>query len=132
VRLLLDTHIALWAVYEPRNLSKRAHALIADSKNDIFVSVVTLWEIAIKHAVRRKGRGAMPMSAGQARVHFYERAQYGPLSVIPDHCCAVEDLPNITADPFDRLLVAQATFESMRLLTHDSELVVYGDQVICE
>jgi PIN domain nuclease of toxin-antitoxin system len=130
VRLLLDTHIALWAVYEPDQLPKQARTLIADANNEIFVSAVSLWEIAIKHAIRRKGRPALPMSATEARSHFYERARYAPLGLSADHCCAVEALPMLTADPFDRLLVAQATCEPMRLLTHDSELAVYGESVI--
>ncbi|PZO56149.1 MAG: PIN domain nuclease [Alphaproteobacteria bacterium] len=128
---MLDTHIALWAVYDSERLSKRARVLIADSSNEIFVSVVSLWEIAIKHAVRRKGRPALPMSAAEARVHFFERAKYAPLLMTADHCCAVEDLPRLTADPFDRLLVAQATVEPMRMLTHDEDLAVYGEHVIC-
>lgn len=131
LRLLLDTHIALWAVYKTERLSKRSRDLIADPRNEIFVSVVTLWEIAIKHAIRRRGKPALPMSAGEARAHFFERAKYAPLMLTPEHCCALEDLPRLTADPFDRLLVAQATFEPMRFLTQDEELEAYGEAVIC-
>lgn len=71
------------------------------------------------------------MSAEQARTSFFDKAKYSPLTVTPNHCCAVEQLPRLTADPFDRMLVAQAVFEPMRLLTHDSDLAAYGDTVIC-
>lgn len=131
MRLLLDTHIALWAVYETERLSKQARSLIADTQNEIFVSVVSLWEIAIKHALKKKGPSAMPMSATQARVHFFERAKYSALNLTADHCCALEGMRRLTTDPFDRLLVAQARFEPMHLLTHDSELSIYGEGVIC-
>jgi PIN domain nuclease of toxin-antitoxin system len=129
VRLLLDTHIALWAVYETERLSNQAQSLIADTQNEIFVSVVSLWEIAIKHALKKKGPSAMPMSATQARSHFFERAKYTPLNLIAAHCCALENLPALTTDPFDRLLVAQAASEPMHLVTHDRELAAYGAMV---
>lgn len=131
MRLLLDTHVALWAVYETERLSKASRTLIADSENEIFVSVVSLWEIAIKHAIKRKGRSALPVSAAQARADFFERARYASLNLTAAHCCALEDLPPLTTDPFDRMLVAQAAFEPMRLLTQDAELAAYGDGVIC-
>jgi PIN domain nuclease of toxin-antitoxin system len=131
VRLLLDTHVALWAVYETARLTKHARSLIADPQNEIFVSAVSIWEIAIKHALRRKGRQAMPVSATQARGHFYGAAGYLALDVTSDHCCALEALPALSSDPFDRMLVAQASFEPMHLVTQDRELAVYGDRVIC-
>lgn len=128
MRLLLDTHVALWAITGDRSLSRQAHALITDRNNDIFVSVATLWEIAIKYALKRRGRGAMRVSAVDARQDFHD-AGYALLPVTADHVCGLEALPMHHSDPFDRLLVAQATTEPMQLLTHDAKLVHYGSLV---
>ena len=98
MRLLLDTHIALWAIVDDPRLPGAARELIAEPANEIMVSAASVWEIAIKHAVRRKGRGAMPMSAGEARVHFYERAQYGQRGAPVNVSCAITISPT-SAEP---------------------------------
>jgi len=129
MRILLDTHVALWAITDSRRLSPKSREVVADSANDLFISAATLWEIAIKHALKRRGRNAMTISAQGARKYF-EQAGYALLSVTPDHVCGVEALPRIHVDPFDRILVAQAAAEPMRLLTQDSKLAEYGAFVI--
>jgi PIN domain nuclease of toxin-antitoxin system len=129
VRLLLDTHIALWAVVDDLRLRTNAAELIADQANEIFVSTATLWEIAIKHALARGGPNDMPISAQDAHGYFRE-AGYALLDITPAHAVAVEELPALHADPFDRILVAQALTVPLRLLTHDQRVARYNDTVI--
>ena len=126
MRLLLDTHVALWALMDDPRLSTKARGLIADNENRVFISAASLWEIAIKHAL---GRGGIPFSAEDALRHFTE-AGYEFLGVRPSHAVVVETLPQIHGDPFDRMLVSQALAEPMRLLTHDRLLVSYSDVVL--
>jgi len=128
VKLLLDTHIALWAISDDKRLSKHARSLILNPSADLFVSVVSLWEIAIKHALSRSGEYGMPISASEARDAFVE-AGFILLDVRAEHVLAVETLPPIHGDPFDRLLVAQCLSEPMRLLTHDAALAGYSELV---
>lgn len=126
MRLLLDTHVALWALMDDPRLGATARGLIEDRENRVFVSAASLWEIAIKHG---SGRGALPFSAEQALRHFTE-AGYEFLDMRPSHAVVTGTLPPIHGDPFDRMLVAQALTEPMRLLTHDRVLAGYSDTVI--
>ncbi len=126
MRLLLDTHVALWAVTSSARLSATARALIEDPGNEIWVSAVSLWEIAIKHSL---GRDRMPIS-GQEAADWFETSGYRFLPVAPTHAIGVADLPRLHADPFDRLLVSQSMLEPMRLLTSDTRVQAYGGNVI--
>ena len=126
MNLLLDTHIALWAITDSPRLSVKARELILAPRAVIWVSVASVWEIAIKHGL---GRGSMPISGDEAVRHF-RAAGYRMLPIEPEHAVAVEALPPHHQDPFDRLLAAQARVEPMRLLTHDPLLARYGDFVI--
>ncbi|MCU0834847.1 MAG: type II toxin-antitoxin system VapC family toxin [Chromatiaceae bacterium] len=126
MRLLLDTHVALWALTDDPRLSEPARALIADPANDVLVSAASVWEIAIKHAL---GRGDMPISGDQA-LDWFRQAGYQLLPIAPEHAAAVEHLPDHHRDPFDRMLVAQAMAEPLRLLTHDPLVLRYGDGAI--
>lgn len=126
MRILLDTHVALWALADSPRLSKAARDLILEPRNEIFVSAATVWEIAIKHTL---ARGDMPVSGRQA-AELFKRAGYSELPVTAVHAAATETLPPHHADPFDRVLVAQALSEPMRLLTHDRALLPYGDSVL--
>jgi PIN domain nuclease of toxin-antitoxin system len=125
VRLLLDTHVALWAVVDDPRLPAKAAELIADPANDVFVSVASLWEIAIKHALARGKPHDMPISAREA-LGYFQAAGYVLLDVVSAHVIAVEDLPMWHADPFDRILVAQALAVPLRLLTHDTRVASTG------
>ena len=126
MRLLLDTHIALWALTDDPRLSPRARALINDPANQVIVSAATVWEIAIKHAL---GRDDMPISGDEA-LDWFRRAGYDLLPISPAHAAAIEHLPEHHRDPFDRLLVAQAITEPLRLLSRDPLVICYGDAVI--
>jgi PIN domain nuclease of toxin-antitoxin system len=126
VRLLLDTHIALWAVSSDPKLSRAARDLIEDVGNDLFVSAVSLLEIAIKRARRP---ASLAISSQAARDLFLD-AGYNLLPILADHATAVETLPATHADPFDMLLAAQALVEPLRLLTHDRTLASYSENSI--
>ena len=126
MRLLLDTQIVLWALTGSTRLGKAARELIADPANDSHVSSASIWEVAIKHAL---GRGDMPV--GAARVaELCAAAGYRELPVGWSHAVALESLPLLHADPFDRILVAQAQAEPMRLLSRDATVVGYGAMVL--
>ncbi|ACH82830.1 MULTISPECIES: type II toxin-antitoxin system VapC family toxin [Acidithiobacillus] len=123
---MLDTHVALWAITDSPRLSKKAREMIELPKSSIWISAATIWEIAIKRSL---GRGDMPVSSQEAMRYFGESG-YRFLPIEPEHAAAVEDLPAHHADPFDRILVAQALVEPMRLITHDAMVACYSDTII--
>jgi PIN domain nuclease of toxin-antitoxin system len=126
VNLLLDTHVALWAITDSPRLSARARDLIQAAKSTVWISTASVWEIAIKHAL---GRGEMPVS-GEDAARYFRDSGYRFLPVDVDHALAVESLPAHHQDPFDRILVAQALTEPMRLMTHDPVVARYSDTII--
>ncbi|WP_299022951.1 type II toxin-antitoxin system VapC family toxin [uncultured Tepidimonas sp.] len=126
MNLLLDTHVALWALIDSPRLSEKARELILSPRATVWVSAASVWEIAIKHSL---GRGDMPISGADALSYFLE-AGYRILPIEAEHAAAVETLPPHHQDPFDRLLVAQALVEPMRLLTHDAQVSRYSDTII--
>jgi PIN domain nuclease of toxin-antitoxin system len=121
MKLLLDTHVLLWAAGEPARLSASARRLINDADNEPLFSVASLWEIAIKRGLGRKD---FQVDARLLRRGLLDNG-YGELPIMSDHVVAVEDLPAIHKDPFDRLLVAQATVEGITLLTLDLVVARY-------
>jgi PIN domain nuclease of toxin-antitoxin system len=125
MRLLLDTQIALWGLTNDPRLTMKAREFILDSNSDIYVSVASLWEISIKYQL---GRGDMPVSGSRA-TELFSAADY-KLLPIQAHATAVESLPSIHNDPFDRMLIAQALTEPMRLITHDRTISQYSDIII--
>jgi PIN domain nuclease of toxin-antitoxin system len=125
VRVLLDTHIALWAVVGSRRLAPEAKAAILGA-DEVWVSAASVWEIAIKHGL---GRGDMPISSAMAWQAFVD-AGYGLLAVRPEHALAVERLAPIHNDPFDRMLVAQAFVEPLTLITRDALVASYSDSIM--
>jgi PIN domain nuclease of toxin-antitoxin system len=126
VRLLLDTHIALWALVDSPRLPAKARLLILAPDNEVVVSAASVWEIAIKHGLAKKN---MPVSGAEAK-SWFTRAGYTLLPVTADHAALVEELPPHHADPFDRILIAQALDEPLRLVTHDPTVARYSDTVI--
>jgi PIN domain nuclease of toxin-antitoxin system len=92
----------------------------------VWVSAASVWEIAIKHSL---GRGEMPVSSRDA-LYYFQESGYRFLPVEVDHTIAVEDFPDHHQDPFDRILVAQALIEPMRLMTHDTLVSLYSDLII--
>lgn len=125
MRFLLDTHLLLWAASGSARLPKDARRLIEDAGNTPLASVASLWEVAIKHALRRDDFRANP--------HLLRRALldngYEELPIDGPHVVTAGDLPMIHKDPFDRLLVAQAIVEGVQLVTADATLAGYGEVV---
>jgi PIN domain nuclease of toxin-antitoxin system len=121
MKLLLDTHLLLWAAAEPRRLSKQARALIDNPDNDLLFSAASLWEVASKKGL---GRDDFKVNARLLRRGLLDNG-YSELPIIGDHVVAIDSLPPIHKDPFDRILVAQATVEGVTLLTIDSVVSQY-------
>ena len=122
MRLLLDTQIYLWYLADSPKLSKKARAQIAEA-DEVFVSAASIWEAAIKIGIGRLRAVPPDLVAGIAGSGFVE------LPVSAKHAAAVATLPTHHRDPFDRLLIAQAHGEPMRLLTADGLLTRYSDLV---
>lgn len=126
MNLLLDTHVALWAITDHPKLPPQARELIQAANTTVWMSAATVWEIAIKHAL---GRGDMPVSSQNA-AHYFRESGYRFLPVQPEHAVALEELAAHHQDPFDRLLIAQAITEPLRFMTHDAQVALYSDTII--
>lgn len=127
MRLLLDTHVLLWLRNEPRRIRPDLLALLGSRDNDVFVSLITGWEIAIKVASGKLRVG------GEPRIWFETALSQSGLqliAILPDHLFRAAALPLYHRDPFDRALVAQAQTETLSLITHDAELGRYGIPII--
>ena len=125
MKLLLDTHLLLWAAGEPAHLSGRARALLKDPANQLIFSAASLWEIAIKC---RLGRDDFHVDPRLLRRGLLDNG-YGELPITSEHAVAIDGLPALHKDPFDRILVAQATVEGMTLLTADPVVAQYRGPV---
>ncbi|MFZ0961320.1 MAG: type II toxin-antitoxin system VapC family toxin [Terriglobia bacterium] len=125
MKLLLDTHLLLWAAGEPDQLPAPARALIADPANELIFSAASLWEIAIK---RQLGRNDFQVDPRLLRRGLRDNG-YLELPVSSDHALAIDSLPPLHKDPFDRILIAQATVEGMILLTVDPVVARYQGPV---
>lgn len=123
MKLLLDTHTFLWWLSGPQQLSQMAATAIGDPANDVQVSVITLWEIAIKRTIG-KLRAPLDLQSDVSRAGF----QLLLLSV--DHIVATEQLPLHHRDPFDRMLIVQAQMESASLVTRDQHFSQYNVPLI--
>lgn len=121
MKLLLDTHVLLWAAGEPARLPAAARRLLNDQANELLFSPASLWEVAIKSALGRKDFHA---DARLLRRGLLDNG-YDELPILSAHVVEIESLPPIHKDPFDRLLVAQATVEGITLLTVDSIVARY-------
>jgi PIN domain nuclease of toxin-antitoxin system len=126
VRLLLDTHVAIWSTNTPDRLPARARVAIEDGRNEVFVSVAAIWEVAIKYPLGRADKP--PMSAYQLIAEF-ERADFRILDINSAHAAFVERLPLNHADPFDRLMLAQAMVENLQFVTFDRQLLRYDGPI---
>ncbi|MCC6538445.1 MAG: type II toxin-antitoxin system VapC family toxin [Bryobacterales bacterium] len=121
MRLLLDTHLLLWAAAEPHRISPAARALLEDPTHELFFSAANIWEVCIKLCLGREDFRADP--------HVLRRGLldhgYLELAVTSEHAVAVMTLPPLHRDPFDRILVAQSIVEGALLLTADSLVAQY-------
>jgi PIN domain nuclease of toxin-antitoxin system len=125
LNLLLDTHVLLWAASEPQRLSAKARTLLLDPANQLVFSAASLWEISIKSSLDRTG---FKVDARRLWRMLLVNG-YRELPVTSEHTVAVNELPAMLADPFDRILVAQARVEELLLLTSDKIVAKYGEGV---
>jgi PIN domain nuclease of toxin-antitoxin system len=125
MKLLLDTHLLLWAAGEPEKLSDEALRLIEAPDNELFFSAASLWEIAIKSSL---GRTDFVADARVLRRGLLDNG-YNELPVISEHAVAIVGLPAIHKDPFDRILIAQAMIEGITLLTGDAIVAQYAGPI---
>lgn len=125
MRYLLDTHLILWAAGDPGRLPREAMPLLTEGGNDVMFSVASLWEIVIKKGL---GRTDFVVDASELR-HALLTNDFAELPVRAEHVLAVEALPVLHTDPFDRLLLAQAIVEGFILLTSDKALARYPGPV---
>lgn len=121
MKLLLDTHLLLWLAATPKKLSKKARTYIENHDNELFFSAASIWEVAIKQTL---GREDFTVDAHLLRRGLLDNG-YSELPILSDHAVAVNGLPDIHKDPFDRMLIAQATVEGFVLLTADATLAKY-------
>jgi PIN domain nuclease of toxin-antitoxin system len=126
MRLLIDTHLLLWAAGEPEKLSGIALEYLQDSNNRLVFSAASLWEVVIKHAV---GRADFQVEPPLLRRGLLDNG-WEELHIDSRHTLAVSDLKPIHKDPFDRMLVAQANVEGIELLTADAKVAAYDGPIV--
>ena len=123
MNILLDTHALIWALENNPTLSHAARESIIKGSNMVFVSSVSVWEIAIK---RRLGKLEAPDNLQEEiRLH-----RFTPLNITYDHAELAAKLPDIHNDPFDRMLIAQTKIEKLALVTRDRSILMYDITVI--
>lgn len=125
MRLLLDTHLLVWAMGEPERLPAGCAAMLEDPSNSLVFSVASLWELVIKQALGRPDFNLEPSLLRQALLS----GGWQQLPIEASHVLAVSQLPPLHRDPFDRLLLAQAQVDGLLLLTSDSQLSLYPGPV---
>ena len=125
MKLLLDTHLLLWAAGQPNRLSAAVVKLIDNPANELLFSAGSIWEVAIKRGL---GRNDFQVDPRLLRRGLLDNG-YGELPILIEHVVAIDGLPLIHRDPFDRLFVAQATVEGITLLTADSVVAQYPGPV---
>jgi PIN domain nuclease of toxin-antitoxin system len=121
MKLLLDTHLLLWAAGQPERLSSTARALINNLDNELLFSAASIWEVSIKRGL---GRDDFRVDPRLLRRGLLDNG-YIELSVTSMHAVTVDGMPSVHKDPFDRILVAQATVEGITLLTADPLVARY-------
>jgi PIN domain nuclease of toxin-antitoxin system len=125
VKLLLDTHILLWAIAAPAKLSVQTVALLSSPGNDLIFSVASLWEVAIKSAMKKSANMIDVRAMRQSLLNHH----YQELPIQGEHALFVRQLPRLHRDPFDRILIAQAWVEGMTLVTADKTIARYPGRI---
>ena len=131
MNLLLDTHILIWALNDDPRLPKKARDLILDSDNAIYYSAVSIWEVAVKHAIHPEN----VTFTGKELSQYCQEAGFLPVELRDKHVYALETIARpddapAHHDPFDRMLVAQAKAENLSFLTHDALIPYYNEKCI--
>ena len=127
MNILLDTHIALLAIVKPEKLPKKALELLCDNINDLYISIVFVWKVVIKH-IRHPDK--IPMSEFEY-VNFCGLSEFYILPLKVEHVLSLYTLPeNVHKDPFDRIMIAQAKSEGFSLLMDDEKISAYNEDCI--
>ncbi|GAB6061877.1 type II toxin-antitoxin system VapC family toxin [Deferrisoma palaeochoriense] len=126
MRLLLDTHVLLWAAGAPERIPERWRLRLENGSNELAFSSASIWEVVIKLGLGRKDFRVDPERLRRRLVGH----GYVEVPVTSDHALGVSALPALHSDPFDRILVAQARVEGFGLLTADRKLLQYGEPVL--
>ena len=131
MKILLDTHIAIWTVLDSEELTKEARSMILDEKNEIYYSVASVWEITIKHMVHPETF----LYSGKHLEKGCEANGFISLPIYNRHAAELETLVRPKdapphKDPFDRILLAQAKSERMKFMTHDTLIPYYNESFI--
>ena len=126
-RVLLDTHVFLWAASAPERLSPVARNAIEDPKNEVFISAAVVWEIVIKHAL---GKLRLPASPASFIPSVIAQLGFRALPITHEHALTVCVLPKHHNDPFDRIMIAQARCEGMTLISTDRNVARYAVQYL--
>ena len=125
MKLLLDTHLLLWAAGQPEKLSAQARRLLEDPRSVLYFSAASIWEIAIKRSLGREDFRVEPRVLRRGlRDNGYEE-----LVITSEHALATDGLPPLHKDPFDHILLAQALSEGITLLTADATVAAYPGPV---
>lgn len=119
MRLLLDTHVLLWALRDDRQLGPEAREAIENTQNPVYVSSASVWEIALKRALGK-------LEAPRDLVQWLRRTAFQSLAIEIEHAVAAAELPRHHTDPFDRMLIAQAQLQGLTLVTRDSRIAEYS------
>ena len=125
MKLLLDTHVLLWAMNDPERLSPSARKLILDPESELFFSAASMWEIALKNSL---GRHDFQVDGRRLRRSLLDNG-YLELPITSEHTLHLESLPPLHKDPFDRILIAQARTEGILLITADSKVAGYRESI---
>ncbi|MDR2568711.1 MAG: type II toxin-antitoxin system VapC family toxin [Oscillospiraceae bacterium] len=123
MKLLIDTHAALWLFNEHENLPSSVREHLLDEANELYMSIASAWEIAIKHSL-----GKLPEFNGGVKRFFYVVEEYPIelIAVLPQYVETVEVLPYVHRDPFDRIIIATAMCEDMSIVTSDENIRKYN------
>ncbi len=124
---LIDTHVAIWLASEPDNLSQLVKKIYLDDKNKLYLSVASIWEMAIKISLKKL---VLPISLRDFLNDHILANHMDILHLKPDHCARVSEMPFYHRDPFDRVLVAQALHEKMSLISKDSVFRKYDCELV--
>lgn len=131
MKVLMDSHIVIWAISDDARFSREAREIITDRKNDVYYSAASVWEIAIKHIVHPD----KVIVNAERMVEWCEETGFKQLPVVGRHTFLLKTLQRDQnapphSDPFDRILLAQAKAENMKFLTHDSLIPYYNEECI--
>jgi len=126
-RVLLDTHVFLWAASAPDRISATARDAIEDPRNEVFISAAAVWEIVIKHAL---GKLKLPASPATFIPMLIAQLGFRQLPITHEHALTLTVLPKHHSDPFDRMMIAQARYEGMTLISTDRNVARYAVQYL--